>query len=150
MFDGGALAIVISAILTFILGVLTWVTNRGRSTADVRSEQQKMIDARVDSIMKADRERAESDRERIEKLETTADEQESEIGALKVKVREQDEEISGWRRRWGAVGRVFRALGSQWPGPDAPRLDPLDLADIEDTIPADWLRKPRPYQGEAP
>lgn len=137
-FDPGALTLLIGAIATGVIGIIGAFTSRNRNKADVRTELEKNVDARVNKIM-------ESDRLRIEKLEATADEQEEEISELRDKIRVQEEEIGGWRRRWGAVGRVFRALASQWPGPDVPRLDPIDLADIEDTVPSEWLRRPPAY-----
>lgn len=45
------------------------------------------------------------------------------------------------RRRDSAFGRLLRAIAAQWQG-DAggPDLDPADIAVVEDTIPAAWMR----------
>ncbi|MFP7833144.1 hypothetical protein [Marisediminicola sp. LYQ134] len=48
-------------------------------------------------------------------------------------------------RRDATKGRIIRQLVRQWPTGDVPRLDPSDLAELdEDTIPLDhpWRIKP--------
>lgn len=44
-------------------------------------------------------------------------------------------------RKMQAVARILRALFDQWPGRDAPNLDPADIAEIEDTVPPAWVRR---------
>ena len=53
-------------------------------------------------------------------------------------------------RKMSAVARVLRAIANQWPDPHGPNLDPADIADIEDTIPPTWLRRPRNNPGGTP
>lgn len=45
-------------------------------------------------------------------------------------------------RRDGAITRILKALASQWPDPHGPKLDPDDMAIIEETVPVQWLRRP--------
>ncbi|CAN7244128.1 hypothetical protein LJR045_000997 [Microbacterium sp. LjRoot45] len=48
-------------------------------------------------------------------------------------------------RRDASKGRIIRALSRQWPGDHVPRLNPEDLADLdEDTMPMDhpWRAHP--------
>lgn len=52
------------------------------------------------------------------------------------------EQLSDVRRRNAAAGRVIRALSRQWPENHVPRLDPDDILELEDTIPAHWKVKP--------
>lgn len=53
-----------------------------------------------------------------------------------------DSNIEGLRnemqRQGGATRRVFRDVARQWVGPRPPVLDPLDIAILEDTLPASW------------
>ena len=43
-------------------------------------------------------------------------------------------------RRDGAFSRILKALAAQWPDPHGPKLDPADIAIIEETIPAQWIK----------
>lgn len=46
-------------------------------------------------------------------------------------------------RRAGASGRIIRDLARQWPSTQVPRLNPVDLDELdEDTVPAHWRLKP--------
>jgi glutamate mutase epsilon subunit len=45
-------------------------------------------------------------------------------------------------RRDGAITRILRAIAKQWPSAEGPDLDPTDIAEIEETIPVQWIRKP--------
>lgn len=40
----------------------------------------------------------------------------------------------------GAVGRILRAIADQWPNEHPPNLNPADIALIEPSIPAHWIR----------
>lgn len=42
-----------------------------------------------------------------------------------------------------AVARILRAIARQWQGEHGPDLDPGDIALIEETIPAHWIRARR-------
>ena len=58
---------------------------------------------------------------------------------------EQDQKILSLEaretRRTGAITRILRAIAAQWPaGTQGPDLDPSDIAEIEETIPAAWIR----------
>lgn len=110
--------------------VLTFVATRGKTSSDAKTAQEARIDARVQSELN----RVYG---RLDVLETTTGDQKREIESLTT-------EVNAWRRRWGAVGRVFRALAAQWPGDHMPHLDPLDIAELEDTIPPAWIRRPTP------
>lgn len=44
-------------------------------------------------------------------------------------------------RRDGAITRILRAIARQWPNTEGPDLDPADIAEIEETIPAQWIRR---------
>ena len=40
----------------------------------------------------------------------------------------------------GAVGRILWAIADQWPNEHPPNLNPADIALIEESIPAHWIR----------
>lgn len=53
--------------------------------------------------------------------------------------------LEATERKASAASRVVRDVARQWRGNEAPRLNPADLAELdEDTIPADhpWRMKP--------
>ena len=114
----------VAAGVTLFIGVLTWLNHRraNRTTeAKVEAETQhslfadqmaltEYIDARVEKVVKPVRD------------------------AL-------DEERTIRRRRDGAFGRILRAIAKQWSGAEGgPDLDPADIAEVEETIPAQWIR----------
>lgn len=62
------------------------------------------------------------------------------------KLRDQNEKIDLLEardtRRMGAITRILRAIAHQWPsGTSGPDLNPMDISEIEETIPAEWIRK---------
>ena len=119
---------------TFVLG---WFTIRNVRRQNATSEKKvtveekqaefganlelnKYIDTRVEARVKA-----EVDPLRQELTELRDDEQ----------------------KRTRAMTRILRAIANQWPkGYPGPRLDPADIAEIEETIPAQWLRPPSEQQ----
>ena len=44
-------------------------------------------------------------------------------------------------RRTKAITRILRTIAKQWPGDVGPNLDPLDIDEIEETIPIQWIRR---------
>lgn len=45
-------------------------------------------------------------------------------------------------RRTGAITRILLAISNQWPASSpGPNLDPKDIAEIEETIPTQWIRQ---------
>ena len=56
-----------------------------------------------------------------------------------------NERLAQAEAKAGALSRIVRGLARQWPadwpGPD---LNPADIAIVEETIPAHWIRKPYP------
>ncbi|MCI1017859.1 hypothetical protein HWD99_04395 [Microbacterium sp. C5A9] len=66
---------------------------------------------------------------------TATDEKLSAIEKQLSDVRKED------TRKMQAVARILRALFDQWPGGDTPNLGPADIAEIEDTIPPEWVRR---------
>lgn len=48
-------------------------------------------------------------------------------------------------RRTGAITRILLTISNQWPsGTTGPNLDPNDIAEIEETIPSQWIRNRTP------
>jgi hypothetical protein len=66
---------------------------------------------------------------RIESLWTRLDEQDKRIESL-------GKRLDASEQRDAAKGRIIRALARQWPGGNVPRLNPDDIAELEeDTLP---------------
>lgn len=62
------------------------------------------------------------------------------------KLKSQDEKIKAMEtrdsRRTGAITRILKAIAKQWPaGTPGPNLDPSDIAEVEETIPMEWIRR---------
>ena len=94
--------------------LVTYLGTRGKTQADAKTA----LDARIDARVKSELERV---YERLDEVERAA------------------------VRRASAFARILRSIARQWPGdPHGPNLDPADIAEVEDTIPPQWLRKPTP------
>lgn len=95
--------------------IFAWQKNR----ADRQIAQQvtkAQIDAQIDARMKTELADAYA---RIDALEA---------------------EQGAHSKQMSAVARILRAIARQWPDEAGPNLDPHDIALIEDTIPAHWIR----------
>ena len=62
------------------------------------------------------------------------------VTELEEKVREIDRLR---RSQMGAVLRILAAIARQWPDSRGPDLDPRDIELIEETIPPQWVRRPK-------
>lgn len=102
---------------TLLLGGLITLLGTKGKT---RTDAKTALDERIDERVSAELARV---YERLDVVETTS------------------------TRKMSAVARILRSIADQWPDPHGPNLDPADIADIEDTIPRTWLRRPRPPQG---
>lgn len=40
----------------------------------------------------------------------------------------------------GAITRILRDIARQWPNPEGPLLNPVDIAEISETVPPSWIR----------
>lgn len=131
MFETPVLVAIIGGIFLTISGLVAWVSTRGKTKTDAKTALDARIDARVEKQLSEAWEQIDSQKKRIDELETTTKIQETQITALK----EHD------TRRAGAFGRILRAIAAQWPTPDGPNLDPVDIQMVEDTIPPAWIRR---------
>ena len=96
---------------TSIAAALLYLGTRGKTKADAREALDARIDARLD-------------------------------GELKRVYARLDQVEDAAVRRAGAFARILRAIASQWTGDSAgPNLDPADIAEVEDTIPPQWIRR---------
>lgn len=104
-------------------GLFTLLGTNGKTSADAKTALDTRIDARVQAQLQGAW---------------------GEIDDLKKKV---DELESADRRKSAAFARILRSLAYQWPDAHVPDLDPADLAELEDTLPNEWVRRgwtPRP------
>lgn len=115
-----ALAAVLAASLTFLAAYLKLRAD-GRSLA---AELDQAIDERIAQALK---------------------DAWTEIDALKERLRELVAQLANDQQehsaQMAAVARILRAIARQWPDDTGPDLDPADIALIEDTIPAHWIRR---------
>lgn len=109
---------VVGAVVTLIGIIATYLATRGKSQSDAKTA----LDARIDA--------------RVEQQLATAWQ---EIDGLKKKVTALEQQEA---RKMSAVARILRTIAAQWPDSHGPDLDPADIAEIEDTIPPAWIRRP--------
>jgi len=93
-------------------------TNAQTTAATAKASIEAQIDARVESQLTAAW---------------------AKIDALEKRVNEVEKRET---RRSGAFTRILRAIAAQWGNGEAgPRLDPHDIAEVEETIPPQWIHK---------
>ncbi len=121
----------LALLVSVVLGILTWLNHRRANkttAAKVAAEvQQAAVDVQhtvLDDYLKLDQHVAEIVDEKLKPLR-------AELDATKERM----------SRRDSAFGRLLRAIAAQWRGAEGgPDLDPADIAEVEDTIPAAWIR----------
>lgn len=78
-------------------------------------------------------------------LRTDLNATDGKIEAANTKIEELRETIDELKRsdrhKMHAFARILRALYDQWPSENVPNLDPADIAAVEDTIPAAWIKR---------
>lgn len=102
----------LAGVVVSVIAILaTFLGTRGKTRADAKTA----LDARIDQRVKAELERVYARLDEFENRDV---------------------------RRTSAFTRILRAIAAQWTG-DAtgPNLDPADIAEIEDTIPPQWIRR---------
>lgn len=118
--QGGFIIGLLGVLATIASGIFIFVNGRGgnKNTAfTAKTALDAQIDARVSAQLK-------EGWERIDALEKNV----TDLTARSTK-------------RDGAITRILRAIAKQWPNTEGPDLDPADIAEIEETIPAQWIRK---------
>lgn len=102
---------VISGLFLLSGALVTYLGTRGKTQGDVKTA----LDARIDERVKLELERV---YQRLDEVEKSA------------------------VKRASAFARILRQIANQWVGdPTGPNLDPHDIAEIEDTIPPQWIRR---------
>lgn len=82
-----------------------------------KADQKTALDQRIDERVKSELERVYKRLDDVERTQT---------------------------RKMSAFARILRAIAAQWPDPHGPDLDPADIAEIEETVPPGWIRRPKP------
>lgn len=129
--DGGTIASLTGSVVMVVAAILTFIATRGKTQTDAKTELDKRIDARVKLELEDRWKEIDTLKATVEEQGETIKRQEAEIDALKEDA----------QRRSGAWGRILRAVAAQWPTPEGPNLDPLDIQVVEDTIPPAWIRR---------
>lgn len=117
----GIVIAIISALVSLAAVIATIVKSKGENSNGYLSAKAAIdaqIDARVAEQLKAAWSRIDTLEAAFKALETRE------------------------TRRMGAITRILRAIANQWPGTTGPDLDPIDIAEIEETIPPAWIRTP--------
>ncbi|QJU52917.1 hypothetical protein SCB71_06240 [Herbiconiux sp. KACC 21604] len=97
-------------VVSLVAVLATFLGTRGKTKTDAKTA----LDARIDARVKAELDRVYA---RLDEFE------------------ERD------KKRTSAFTRILRAIAAQWTGDSrGPNLDPADIAEIEDTIPPQWIR----------
>lgn len=112
---------VIGALSTVASVLVLYLKSRGENKA-AASNSKNALDARIDARVS---QQLESAWTRIDTMEKLVHDLETREG-----------------RRTNAITRILRDIAKQWPHADGPKLNPLDIAEIEETIPSAWIKKP--------
>lgn len=104
-------------IVVAVIGLLGIVVTFLGTRGKTRTDAKTALDARIDARVKVELDRVYARLDAVEKLAV---------------------------RRSAAFARILRAIAAQWQDSHGPNLDPADIAEVEDTIPPQWLRKPYP------
>jgi hypothetical protein len=103
------LIVLVPAAALVLGGLITYIGTRGKTKTDAKTA----LDARIDGRVKAELERVYARLDEFENRDV---------------------------RRTTAFARILRAIAAQWTGDSrGPNLDPADIAEIEDTIPPQWI-----------
>lgn len=102
---------IVSGMFLVLAGLVAYIGTRGKTKTDAKTA----LDARIDGRVKAELERVYARLDEFENRDV---------------------------RRTSAFTRILRAIAAQWTGDSTgPNLDPADIAEIEDTIPPQWIRR---------
>lgn len=101
--------------------IVVYVKSRGENKVGA-TNAKTALDARIDERVS----------EQLKEAWAQIDKQGEDITALQARE----------SHRTVAITRILKAIAKQWPGETGPDLDPADIAEIEETIPADWIRRP--------
>lgn len=132
---------VLGALATIGSAIALIIKSRGENKnagINAKSALDARIDQRLDTQLK-------SAWERLDLQDKKIDEQNIELGKQKISLDNQSAQIKVLEeretRRSGAITRILRDIARQWPsGTKGPDLDPADILEIEETIPAAWIR----------
>lgn len=136
--DAAQIVTLVGSGVLLLGAILTFLATRGKTQTDAKSAMDARIDKRVD--------------EKLAEAWSQVDDQAKEIEELTGKVKDlgglledAQREIRSLKedgeRRAGAWGRILRSIAAQWPTPQGPDLDPIDIRIVEDTIPPAWVRR---------
>jgi uncharacterized membrane protein len=100
-----------------LASVMLLIGTRGKTRSDAKSALDARIDARVEKQLAGAWAEIDTLKRQVETLE------------------QQDQ------RKTSAMARILRAIAGQWPDAHGPNLDPDDIAEIEETIPPQWIRR---------
>ena len=118
--EWGVVIGLLGAISALATVVVLFLKSRGENRAAV-SNSKNALDERIDARVSA----------QLESAWTRID-------AMEGLVRDLETRES---RRTNSITRILRDIAKQWPHLDGPKLNPIDIAEIEETIPSAWIKK---------
>ena len=110
---------IVGALATIASGLFIYLKSRGE-TGVAAFNAKAALDVRID-----------------ERITQQLEEAWTKIDALGQRIVENEEKEG---RRTFAITRILIAIARQWPDEKGPDLDPSDIKEVEDTIPANWIR----------
>lgn len=130
MSEPAIIVAIITGAVTLFGSVLLFVSTRGKTVVDSKQALDARIDERVGKQLDVAW-------KKIDELTTTVDQNKTEMDGMQQAI---DDLNTRDKRKMSAVARIFKAIQRQWPTSTGPNLDPADIAEIEDTIPPEWIR----------
>ena len=129
--ENQAIIIAIIGALVSLASVVTLAIKSRGENETAKTNSKTALDKRIDDRVE---QQLESSWHRLDEVETQFSDLQKEFQALEARE----------NRRTGAITRILKAIAKQWPaGVEGPNLDPADIAEIEETIPVSWIRKPK-------
>jgi hypothetical protein len=118
--DWGVVIGLLGALSALATVIVLFLKSRGENKT-AASNSKNALDARIDARVSSQLESAWTRIDAMEGLVHDLEKRES--------------------RRTNAITRILRDIAKQWPDTDGPKLNPIDIAEIEETIPSAWIKK---------
>jgi hypothetical protein len=138
MLEPGQLVVLAGAVLALI-GVLAGVAaTRGKTKSDAMTALNARIDARVTKQLDDAWAEIQTLKAEIATMNATIETQDE---TIRRQARELEDVKLAAERKNAAFVRIFKQIAAQWPTPNGPDINPLDMAEVEDTLPVGWMRR---------
>jgi hypothetical protein len=124
-------------ILTSVLSVIAALVALGTPAVAFFKSRGENKNAAINAVSTAETAKAAIVKQIDERVSVQLTAAWTRIDELEVRLDEVEKRET---RRSGAFTRILRAIAAQWPaGTPGPLLDPRDIAEVEETIPPQWI-----------